>query len=144
MTELLLMFAARAQHAREVIVPALHSDKVVLCDRFTDSSYAYQGGGRGIPQDTISKLAGIVHPDLKPDLTLLFDVPVATGLERARKEREADRFEKENIAFFRKVRKTYLKIAESDPARVKIINTDTDVKSVHSRIKEILRDTGLC
>ncbi|MGH8120409.1 MAG: dTMP kinase [Gammaproteobacteria bacterium] len=144
MTELLLMFAARAQHRREVIVPALQSGKIVLCDRFTDSSYAYQGGGRGIPVKTISRLAGVVHPDLQPDLTLLFDVPVSTGLERAGKEREADRFEKETIEFFEKVRKSYLKLAKSEPNRIKLINTDKDIGSVHSRIMEFLRDFGLC
>jgi dTMP kinase len=144
MTELVLMFAARAQHIRDVIAPALHSGKIVLCDRFTDSSYAYQGGGRGIPTDTITQLAGIVHADLKPDITLLFDVPVTTGLERACKDREADRFETETFDFFQAVRKTYLNIADSDPERVKMINTDTDIGSVHSRIREILQESGLC
>ena len=144
MSELLLMFAARAQHIREIIRPALHNGQIVLCDRFTDSSYAYQGGGRGIPAETISQLARIVQADLKPDITLLFDVPVVTGLERACKNREADRFEKETIAFFQTVRNTYLTIAESEPERVKIINTDTDIDTVQSRISEILQNSGLC
>ena len=144
LAELLLMFAARAQHIRETIVPALQNGKIVLCDRFTDSSYAYQGGGRGLPADIISRLASIVHLNLRPDLTLLFDVPVITGLERACRERTADRFEMEDLQFFENVRKTYLKIADAEPARVKLINTDTDIGSVHARILEILRDTGLC
>ena len=144
LSELLLMFAARAQHIQEIIIPALQSGKIVLCDRFTDSSYAYQGGGRGLPAETISRLAGIVHADLQPDLTLLFDVPVIIGLERACRERVADRFEMEDLQFFEKVRKSYLKIAETEPVRVKLINTDTDIGSVHARILEILRDTGLC
>ena len=144
MSELLLMFAARAQHIREIIRPALQNGQIVLCDRFTDSSYAYQGGGRGIPAETILQLARMVQADLKPDITLLFDVPVTTGLERACKDRVADRFEKETIEFFQTVRNTYLTIAEAEPERVKIINTDTDIDTVQSRIRKILQISGLC
>jgi len=144
MAELLLMIAARAQHIREVITPALSDGKIVLCDRFTDSSYAYQGGGRGIPAQKITQLSRVARADIKPDLTLLFDVPVVTGLQRACHDREADRFEQETFDFFQAVRSTYLKIAESDPGRVKVINTDTDIGTVHSRIREILRENNLC
>lgn len=144
MAELLLMIAARAQHIREVITPALSNGKIVLCDRFVDSSYAYQGGGRGIPAETITQLSRFAGADIKPDLTLLFDVPVTTGLQRACHDREADRFEQETYDFFQAVRNTYLKIAEANPGRVKVINTDTDIGSVHFRIREILRENNLC
>ena len=144
MAELLLMIAARAQHIREVITPALRNGRIVLCDRFTDSSYAYQGGGRGIPAEAIAQLSRIAGADIKPDLTLLFDVPVVTGLQRACRDREADRFEQETLDFFQAVRSTYLKIAETDPGRVKVINTDLHINAVHSRIREILQDHNLC
>ena len=144
MAELLLMIAARAQHIREVITPALRNGRIVLCDRFTDSSYAYQGGGRGIPAEAIAQLSRIAGADIKPDLTLLFDVPVVTGLQRACRDREADRFEQETLDFFQAVRSTYLKIAETDPGRVKVINTDLHINAVHSRIREILQEHSLC
>jgi dTMP kinase len=144
MSELLLMLAARAQHIRDVITPALHNGNTVLCDRFMDSSYAYQGAGRGIPADTITQLSRAACDGLKPDLTLLFDVPVVTGLQRACRDREADRFERESFDFFQAVREAYLKIAKSDPARVKVINTDVNINVVHARIREILQEQGLC
>jgi len=99
-TELLLMFAARAQHLDEVIRPALAAGKWVICDRFTDATYAYQGGGRGIPDSRIAILEQWVQNDLQPDLTLLLDMPVAAGLERAGKRSAPDRFEQEKLAFF--------------------------------------------
>ena len=144
MAELLLMIAARAQHIREVITPALRNGKIVLCDRFVDSSYAYQGGGRGIPEETITQLLRVAQADIIPDLTLLFDVSVATGLQRACHDRDADRFEQETYDFFQAARNMYLKIADSDSERVKVINTDTDIGAVHSRIREILREHNLC
>lgn len=143
-TELLLMFAARQQHLDEVIRPALKAGKIVICDRFTDSSFAYQGGGRKIRPDVITELVDIVHPDLQPDLTLLFDLPVRTGLERANVRAEPDIFESEAIAFFERVRKTYLKIAKSEPRRVKIIDASKDIENVRSMIKKILKDKKLC
>ncbi len=142
--ELLLMFAARAQHLDQVIRPALNAGKTVLCDRFTDSTYAYQGGGRGIEQEKINKLVELVHPDLQPDLTLLFDLPVARGLARVRSAGEADRFESETIGFFESVRITYLRIAEAEPGRIKIINADNDVNIVQEMIKKIMKESGLC
>ncbi|OGT67246.1 MAG: dTMP kinase [Gammaproteobacteria bacterium RIFCSPLOWO2_01_FULL_47_190] len=142
--ELLLMFAARAQHLEQVIRPALNAGKTVLCDRFTDSTYAYQGGGRGIEQEKISKLVELVHPDLQPDLTLLFDLPVKTGLARVRSAGEADRFESETIGFFDSVRSAYLRIAVAEPGRIKIINAESDVNTVQDMIKKIMKESGLC
>lgn len=144
MSELLMMFAARVQHLQEVVVPALRKGKIVLCDRFIDSSYAYQGGGRGIPAQTITRLVELSDVDLTPDLTLLFDVPVATGLGRIRRQRPADRFENEQLEFFQKVRSAYLEIAAAEPDRVYVIDTDTDIASVQSRITHIMKERGLC
>ena len=143
-TELLLMFAARQQHLDEVIRPALNAGKVVICDRFTDSTYAYQGGGRKIKQEIIKQLVKIVHPDIKPDLTLLFDVPVKLGLKRAGRRAKPDSFESEKIVFFERVRKSYLKIAKADSRRVKIIDAREDIKSVRYSIIKILRRRKLC
>ena len=102
-TELLLIFAARAQHIKEVIIPSLSSGKTVLCDRFTDASYAYQGGGRGIDESRINLLEKWVQSDLRPDLTILFDLDVTLGLERTKKRSKSDRFEEEKIVFFEKI-----------------------------------------
>lgn len=143
-TELLLMFAARQQHLDEVIRPALHAGKIVLCDRFTDSTYAYQGGGRKIKSRVIQQLEKVVHPDLKPDLTLLFDLPVRLGLERANMRSEKDSFELEEKAFFERVRKTYLNIAKSEPRRVKVIAAGKDIATVQSMIRKILKSRKLC
>jgi dTMP kinase len=143
-TELLLMFAARQQHLDEVIRPALTAGKIVLCDRFTDSTYAYQGGGRKIKSEIIKQLAKVVHPDLNPDLTLLFDLPVKLGLERANNRSEKDTFESEETVFFERVRKIYLEIAKAEPRRVKIINAKKDIETVQSSIMTILKSKKLC
>jgi dTMP kinase len=143
-TELLLMFAARQQHLDEVIRPALKAGKIVLCDRFTDSTYAYQGGGRKIKPTVIGQLARVVHPDINPDLTLLFDLPVKLGLERANNRSEKDSFESEEKTFFERVRKTYLKIAKAEPRRVKVINAAKDIETVQSMIRKILKNKKLC
>lgn len=142
--ELLLMFAARAQHLLQVIMPALEKGQYVLCDRFTDSTYAYQGGGRNVSMETIGKVAQLVHPGFKPDLTLLFDLPVETGLARARSVGEADRFESETINFFKSARAVFLEIANSEPQRVKVINAEKDVAAVQTEIKIILTGMKLC
>lgn len=142
--ELLLMFAARAQHLEQVIRPALNAGKTVLCDRFTDSTFAYQGGGRGIDPEKISKLVELVHPDLQPDITLLFDLPVETGLARARSTGTADRFESETINFFQLVRNAYLTMAKAEPGRIKIINAESDVNVVRELIKKTMKESGLC
>lgn len=122
-TELLLMFAARAAHVSQRIEPALARGEWVLCDRFTDASRAYQGGGRGLDARWIESLAQVAHPGLSPDLTLLLDLPVEAGLARARGRRDGgDRFEDETVAFFGRVRERYLEIAASEPARVQVLD----------------------
>ncbi len=143
-TELLLMFAARAQHLKGVIYPALAEGKTVLCDRFTDSSYAYQGGGRGVAIDKIQRLEQWLHADLKPDLTFLFDLPVEVGLSRANARKHIDRFESEAVSFFQRVRKTYLDLANTNPERIRIINAEADINSVQRSIVMLLKEQGLC
>lgn len=125
--ELLIMFAARAAHLETLIRPALARGEWVLCDRFTDASYAYQGGGRGIPDEQIRALETLVQGDFKPDLTLLLDAPVEVGLTRARKRRgeaAADRFEREELEFFKRVREKFLQIARREPDRVHVVDAD--------------------
>jgi len=139
-TELLLMFAARAQHLNELIRPALATESWVLCDRFTDATYAYQGGGREIPAERISKLENWVQQGLKPDLTLLLDLPVEMGLERAGQRSTPDRFESENIAFMQRMRNSYLTIAREEPDRVKIIDASQNLENVRLQIDEVLND----
>jgi len=143
-TELLLMFAARAQHVQQVILPAMTKGKIVICDRFTDSSYAYQGGGRGISIEKIHQLESWVLSGFKPDLTLLLDLSVETGLSRARARGEADRFEIETVNFFQNARDTYLKIAQAEPDRVKIIDAEQQLETVQSSILEVLVEQGMC
>lgn len=121
-TELLLVFAARAQHLAEVIRPALARGAVVLCDRFTDATYAYQGGGRGLSVERIATLERFVQGGLQPDLTLLFDLPVEIGLSRAAARGRLDRFEQEGQAFFEAVRQAYLDRAKADPQRYHLID----------------------
>jgi len=133
-TELLLMFGARAEHLSSVISPALESGKWVLCDRFTDASYAYQGGGRGIDWNRIRVLEQWVQGGLRPDLTLLLDLPVELGLERAGKRSEPDRFEREATAFFGRVRGAYLQIAENEPERVRLVDASLPLPQVQEQI----------
>ena len=117
LAELLLIFAARAQHIHEVIEPALAAGRWVVCDRFTDATYAYQGGGRGVDADTVSRLETLVQGALRPDFTLLLDAPVAVGMGRARGRGELDRFEREQVDFFERVRASYLEQADRDSPR---------------------------
>ncbi len=133
-TELLLMFAARTQHLEEKIVPQLNNGVWVICDRFTDATYAYQGGGRGLDIARIKILEQWVHGNLQPDMTLLLDLDVATGLSRAKQRGEADRFEKESIEFFDLVRNTYLSLAQQHATRFKIINASLPLDSVQKEI----------
>lgn len=122
-TELLLMFAARAAHVAQRIEPALARGEWVLCDRFTDASRAYQGGGRGMSADSIEALAAIAHPHLIPDLTLLLDLPPEAGLRRARgRGTGGDRFEDEQLAFFARVRESYLQRARVEPGRIRVLD----------------------
>ncbi|MCK5869142.1 dTMP kinase [Methylococcaceae bacterium CS1] len=137
-TELLMMFAARAQHIKHVIKPALDRGDWVLCDRFTDATYAYQGGGRNMDLSTIQWLENFVQADLRPDLTLLLDAPIELGMQRAQQRGKLDRFESEKMAFFDKVRQAYLSIAEQQPKRVKIVDATQSLDNVQSQIKQIL------
>jgi len=139
-TELLLMFAARAQHLNELIRPTLAADTWVLCDRFTDATYAYQGGGREIAPDRIAELEQWVQQGLKPDLTLLLDLPVDVGLERAGQRSSPDRFESENTAFMERMRSSYLEIARQEPGRVKIIDSSQVLEDVLLQIDDVLND----
>ena len=139
-TELLLVFSARAQHIQEVILPALSSGKIILCDRFTDASYAYQGGGRGIDASRINLLEKWVQGDLRPNLTLLFDLDVSIGMQRTKKRSDADRFEQEEINFFEKIRNTYLERAKNEPQRFRIINSALSLENVKEQIVTILKD----
>jgi dTMP kinase len=147
-TELLLMFAARAQHVQQLILPALTEGKMVICDRFTDSSYAYQGGGRGISIEKIRQLEAWLFSGglsgFKPDLTLLLDLSVETGLSRARARGEADRFEIETVSFFQNARDTFLNIAKDERNRVKIIDAEQRLEAVQLSIHEVLVEQGLC
>ncbi len=134
-TELLLIFAARAQHLAEIVRPALASGQVVVCDRFTDASFAYQGGGRGIEATRIAQLEAWVQQGLKPDLTLLLDAPAGIGMERAgQRSSTADRFEAEPERFFTAVRETYLEIARAEPARVCVIDAARSASEVTDEI----------
>jgi dTMP kinase len=137
--ELLLMFAARATHLTNLIRPELQKGTWVLCDRFTDASFAYQGAGRGIAEEHIRALQLLVHGDLQPDLTLLIDVPVAVGLERARVRRGAanhDRFEVEQSAFFERVRANFLARARAEPKRIKVIDGTQPIEAVTVAIRQ--------
>jgi dTMP kinase len=136
--ELLLMFAARVTHVDNLVRPAVARGAWVLCDRFTDATYAYQGGGRGLPVAQIDALAGIAHPDLWPDLTLLLDLPVDTGLGRAalrNGDDGPDRFESEQRAFFERVRDTYLARARQEPRRFRVIDAARSVDDVSADVR---------
>ncbi len=138
LTELLLMFAARSQHLSEVIWPHLQKGTWVLCDRFTDATYAYQGGGRKLDINKIASLENLVLGDFRPDLTLLLDAPVEVGLIRAKARNELDRFEMEKLDFFQSVRKAYLDRARQYPERIKIIQADQALEQVQKQIVEQL------
>ena len=133
-TELLLMFAARAQHVKQRIEPALAAGTWVLCDRFTDATRAYQGGGRGLDLSQIEALAAWVHGDCWPDLTLLLDVPAAQGLARAEKRSAKDRIEQEALAFFERVRAHYLAQAAAEPTRFRVIDAAPTEDAVTAQV----------
>ncbi len=138
MTELLLAFAARAQHLELVIQPALAQGSWVVCDRFTDATYAYQGGGRGFDQATIATLESLVQGDLRPDLTLYLDVPVEIAAARIA-DREHDRFEKESLAFFQAVREAYLEIAAREE-RFVIVDAEQSLTAVQQELTTRLQE----
>lgn len=137
-TELLLVFAARAQHLERVIRPALQRGDWVVCDRFTDASYAYQGGGRGMDLDTIGTLERLVHGDLQPDLTIYLDVPVAVSRQRI-SGRPHDRFEQEQTGFFERVRSSYLDRAKAD-GRFRVIDAQGGLDEVQAQIRQVVAD----
>jgi len=132
--ELLLMFAGRAQHLNQVIEPSLAEGAWVLCDRFTDATYAYQGAGRNMPSDLIAELELIVQGSLRPDLTLILDIPVEIGLQRAIERSEPDRFEREKAEFFHRVREGYLEIAQQNQDRCVVIDASQSLESVQREI----------
>ncbi len=136
--ELLLMFAARAQHLAETIYPALQDGTWVLCDRFTDASYAYQGGGRGISDSDIKEIESVVHPGFRPDLTIVLTCALETALQRVSRRGKKDRFERESEDFFERVHAAYLKLAKRDPERFAVIDTEPDIEEVASRIRQIV------
>lgn len=135
--ELLLVFAARAIHVENVILPALRSGTWVVSDRFTDSSRAYQGGGRGLPQADIDLLAGWVHGDLEPDLTILLDAPVETGMNRAGERSRPDRFEAEQLDFFERVRAAYHELARSQPERFVVVDASASLEVVRDAVERV-------
>ncbi len=137
-TELLLMFAARAQHLAQVIRPALARGAVVLCDRFTDATYAYQGGGRGVDVARIALLEQFVQGDLRPDFTLLFDLPVEVGLARAANRGRLDRFETEGRAFFEAVRACYLARLAAAPERYRLIDAAQALPAVQRQLDALV------
>lgn len=139
--ELLLMFAARAEHIHQVIKPALERGDWVLCDRFVDATFAYQGGGRGIDRNRIETISDWTLKGLETDLTLLFDLPVAVGQSRViKRQQEKDRFEREKAAFFEKIRDCYLQRAEAEPQRIKCIDASLDIEAIQSQLSGILAE----
>ncbi|QQD19881.1 dTMP kinase [Spongiibacter nanhainus] len=138
LTELLLVFAARAQHLSEKIEPALAAGNWVLCDRFTDATFAYQGGGRQMSDVVIGQLQSLVQGDLRPDLTLLLDAPVEVGMQRASRRGDLDRFEREELDFFERVRQAYLSQVEREPGRFAVIDASQSLTSVQGQIVDAL------
>jgi len=141
-TETLLLFAARREHVERVIRPALARGDTVLCDRFTDATYAYQGGGHGVSREWIRALAQQVHGDCNPDLTFLFDVPTEVSVQRlargVAKGRALDKFEQQAGGFFERVRDAYLELARADPARFRVIDASRQIEDVRARVAEVL------
>ena len=137
-SELLLMFAARAQHLDQLIEPELAAGNWVLCDRFTDATYAYQGGGRKMDNQLITELESIVQGNLRPDLTLILDIPPEQGLKRASRRGELDRFEQEKAVFFERIRNAYLAIAEQHPQRCVVVDASLPLTQVQMQIENAL------
>ena len=137
-TESLLMFVASNEHVHEIIMPNLANGKNVISDRFTDATYAYQSGGKNVAIEKISILRDWVHKDLKPDLTLLFDLPVEISISRLKSNGNLDKFENEGIEFHKKIRKSYLKLAKKEPNRFKVIHSDQNINKIEQEINSIL------
>lgn len=144
MSELLMIFAARAQHVEQVIRPALLEGHWVLCDRFTDASYAYQGGGRSMGEGPVRALEDLVQGSLRPDVTILLDVPVEVGLERARGRGELDRFEQEDLEFFERVRQSYLSRARRSTGRYRVIDASLDIEEVQAQLRTFVDELVDC
>ncbi|TCS70851.1 thymidylate kinase [Sulfuritortus calidifontis] len=141
-TEALIMFASRREHLEQVILPALARGEVVICDRFTDASFAYQCGGRGLPEARLQILERWVHEATQPDLTLLFDVPDEVARARLAAARSPDRFEREGRAFFERVRAAYLRRAEQNPQRIRVIDGSRSLDAVRADLAQILETLG--
>jgi dTMP kinase len=139
-TELLLMFAARAQHLHQKILPALEAGVWVISDRFTDATYAYQSGGRGVPTEKVALLENFVQGDVRPDLTLLLDAPIEVGMARAKNRGALDRFEEEQAEFFNNVRENYLTRAKAEPDRFKVVDATQSLDEVQTDIAELLAE----
>ena len=140
LTELLLIFAARADHLDKCILPALEQGKWVVCDRFTDATFAYQGGGRGLPRDCISALQSMVQGELRPDLTVILDLNPEVGLDRVRRRGAPDRIERETIDFHARVRQSYQEIARAEPERCVLIDASADPDSVRLMLRAAVMD----
>ena len=138
--ELLLIFAARAQHLQQLILPALDRGQWVLCDRFTDATYAYQGAGRSLGLNKVAELEQFVQGVMRPDLTIILDIPVELGMQRVQKRGELDRFETEKMAFFKTVRQAYLDLASQDQSRYRIVDTRVDLEQVQRNLKTLLEE----
>lgn len=134
-TETILMFAARNEHIEKVIRPGLTSGAIVISDRFTDASYAYQSGGKGVEDEEIDVLKDLVQKNLQPDLTFLFDLPVEVSIKRLKKTRKLDKFEKEEKDFHENVRKKYLMLAKNNPKRFSVLNSEKSIDEIQSQIK---------
>lgn len=137
--ELLMMFAARAEHLKKVILPAIESGTTVICDRFTEATYAYQGGGRNVDIDKISQLESLVQSDLRPDLTIILDASVEVGRDRAGKRSEPDRIEKEKDDFFQRVRDYYLDLSKRFPERICTVDAEQPLVDVQKQVKNRLQ-----
>jgi len=136
--ELLMMFAARAEHLSKIILPALANGQTVLCDRFTEATYAYQGGGRLLDVDKISELEDWVQGELRPDLTIILDAPVEIGRARAGSRSEPDRIEKEQDDFFQRVRSAYIELANHYPHRICLVDASVNIDAVQQQIRKKL------
>jgi dTMP kinase len=140
MTELLLMFAARAQHIANVIAPALQRDEWVICDRFTDATYAYQGAARGMSRQVIGQLEEMVQGELHPHKVILMDLPPEIGLQRARARGELDRFERESLTFYERVREGYLERAQEAPERYAVVDAAQDLQGVEAQLERLVQE----
>ena len=143
-TETLLVFAARRQHIREVIEPALNDGRIILCDRFTDATFAYQGGGRGVDERLITRLQDTVQGALRPDLTLLLDAAPEVGFARINERSAPDRFESETMIFFHRVRRAYLDLAGRHPERIRVLDAARETGQVAREIQALFEAKGLC